>query len=64
MANQRGQIKEGALGGKSKKLKEIHRRTGSCYKHCITTESSTDRDSSYIMEGFRLWIRFVETVLG
>ena len=39
-------------------------RTGSCYKHHITAENSTARDSSYIKEGFRLGIRFVETELG
>ena len=39
-------------------------RTGSCYKHHITAENSTARDSSYIKEGFRLWIRFVETGFG
>ena len=40
------------------------RRTGSCYKHSITAEKSTASDSSYITEGFRLQIRFVETGLG
>ena len=42
----------------------MHRTTGSCYKHSITAENNTARDSSYIKEGFRLWIRFVETGLG
>ena len=42
----------------------MHRITGSCYKHSITTESSTARNSSYIKEGFRLLIRFVEMGLG
>ena len=41
----------------------MHRRTGSCYKHHITAENSTARDSLYIKEGFRLPIRFVETRL-
>ena len=41
----------------------MHRKTGSCYKHHITAENSTARDSSYIKEGFRLPIRFVETGL-
>ena len=35
----------------------MHRRTGTCYKHCITAENSFARDSSNIKEGFRLWIR-------
>ena len=39
----------------------MHRRTGICYKHSITAENSTARDSSFIKEGFRLRIRFVET---
>ena len=43
---------------------EIHRRTGSCYKHCINAGNSTARDSSYIRKGFRLQVRFVETGLG
>ena len=34
------------------------------FKHSITAENSTARDSSYIKEGFRLQIRFVETGLG
>ena len=38
----------------------MQRTTGSCYKHSITAENNTARDSSYIKEGFRLWIRFVE----
>ena len=38
-------------------------RTGNCYKYSITAEISTARDSSYIKEGFRLGIRFLETVL-
>ena len=42
----------------------MHRRTGSCYKNSITAENSTAKDSLYIKEGFRLWIRFVETGLG
>ena len=42
----------------------MHRRTGSSYKHSITTENSTATDSLYIKEGFRLWITFVETGLG
>ena len=42
----------------------MHRRTGTCYKHCITAENSTAWDSSYIKKGFILWIRFVETGLG
>ena len=42
----------------------MHRRTGSCYKHSITAENSTAMDSSYIKEGFRLRIRFLETGLG
>ena len=40
----------------------MHRRTGSCYiSTVITAENSTDRNSSYIKESFRLWLRFVET---
>ena len=42
----------------------MHRRTESCCKHSITAENSTARDSSYIKEGFRLQIRFVETGWG
>ena len=42
----------------------MHRRTGGCYKHSITAENSTARDSSNIKEGFRLQIRSVETRLG
>ena len=42
----------------------MHGRTGNCYKHSITVENNTARDSLYIKEGFRLWIRFVETGLG
>ena len=42
----------------------MHRRTGSCYKNSITAENSTAKDSLCIKEGFRLWIRFVETGLG
>ena len=42
----------------------MQRRAGSCYKHSTTAENSTSRDSSYIKEGFRLWIRFVETGFG
>ena len=42
----------------------MHRTTGSYYKHSIAAENSTARDSSYIKEGFRLGIRFVETELG
>ena len=42
----------------------MHRRTRSCYKHSITAENSTARDSSYIKEGIRLQIRFVEMGLG
>ena len=42
----------------------MHRRTGSCHKHCITAENSTARDTSYIKEGFRLRIRFAEKGLG
>ena len=38
-------------------------RTGSCYKHSITSENNTARDSSYIKDSLRLWIRFVETGL-
>ena len=49
--------------GTSKKVEEMH-RTGSCYKYSITAENSTTRDSTYIEEGFRLQIRFVETELG
>ena len=47
-----------------KETPEMHRRTGSCYKHSITAEKSTAMDSSYIKEGFRLWIRLVKTRLG
>ena len=54
----------GTLDSTSKKLKKIHRRTGSCYKHSITAENSTARDSYYIKEGFRLPISFMETALG
>ena len=57
-------IPVGALGSTSKKLKKMHRRTGSCYKYSITAENSTARDSLYIKESFRLWIRFMETGLG
>ena len=42
----------------------MNRRTGSCYKHSITAENSTARDSYYIKEGFRLPISFMETALG
>ena len=42
----------------------MHRRTWSCYKHTITAENSTARGSSYIKEGVRLQIRFVEMWLG
>ena len=42
----------------------MYRRTGSCNKHCNTAENSTARDSLYIKEGFRLWLRFGETELG
>ena len=41
----------------------LRRRTGSCYKHIITAENSTTKDSSYFKEGFILRIRFVETGL-
>ena len=41
----------------------MQRRTGNSYKDCITAENSTATDSLYIKEGFRLWIRFVETGL-
>ena len=34
------------------------------FKHSITAENSTARDNSYIKEGFRLRIGFVETGLG
>ena len=54
----------GTLDSTSKKLKKIHRRTGSCYKHSITAENSTARDSYNIKKGFRLRIRFMETALG
>ena len=43
---------------------EMHRRTRSCYKRSIIAENSTARESSYIKEGFRLQIRFVEMGLG
>ena len=43
---------------------KLHRRTGSCYKHSITAENSTTRDSLNIKEAFGLWIRFLETGLG
>ena len=33
------------------------------YKHSITAENSTTRDSLYIKESFRLRIRFAETGL-
>ena len=46
-----------------KETEEMYRRTGSCYKHSITAENSTARDSLYIKEGFKLQIRFVETGL-
>ena len=36
-------------------------RTGSCYKHSITAENSTARDSLYIKAGFRLQIRLMGT---
>ena len=34
------------------------------FKHSITAENSTARDSSYIKKGFRLRIGFVESGLG
>ena len=54
----------GSLGWRIKETEELHRRTGSCYKHNIIAGNSTARDSSYIKEGFRLWKRFVETGVG
>ena len=47
-----------------KETEEMYRRAGDCYKHRITAKNSTARDSSYIKESFKLWIRFVETGLG
>ena len=44
-----------------KETEELHRRAGSCYKHSITAVNSATRDSSYIKEGFRLRLSFVET---
>ena len=38
----------------------MHSKTGSCYKHSITAESSIAKDSSYIKEGFRLRVKFVK----
>ena len=42
----------------------MHRIIGSRYKHSITAENSTDGDSSYIKEGFRLKMRFEEMGSG
>ena len=42
---------------------EMHRRTGGCYKHNISAENSTTRDSVDIKEGFRFQIMLVETGL-
>ena len=41
----------------------MHRRIGSCYKHSLAAENTPARDSSYIKEGFRLRLRFMETGL-
>ena len=53
----------GGLVSTLKKTEELHRRTGSFYKHSITAENSTTSDTSYIKEGFSLQIRFVEAGL-
>ena len=49
---------------KIEETEELHRRTGSCYKHSISAADSTTRDSSYIKEGFRYRVSFMKTGVG
>ena len=52
----------GMLGSTLKKIDELHRRN--CYKHSITAENSSTKESSYFKEGFQLHIRFAEMGVG
>ena len=54
----------GTLGSTSKKLKKCIEELGIVISTALLQQNSTARGSSYIMEGFRLQIRFVEMGLG